>query len=102
MAIRGLLGEAQALGRRGFRMILEARPGLQVVGEAEDGAQAVRLARQTQPDVILMDVRMPNLDGVEATRQIVAAGSPARILVLTTYDLDDYGYAAIRAGASGV
>jgi DNA-binding NarL/FixJ family response regulator len=82
-------------------MILEARPGLQVVGEAEDGRQAVSLAAQTQPDVILMDVRMPHLDGVEATRQIVAAGSPARILVLTTYDLDDYVYAAIRAGASG-
>jgi DNA-binding NarL/FixJ family response regulator len=82
-------------------MILEARPDLAVVGEAEDGQQAVSLARQTQPDVILMDVRMPHLDGVEATRQIVAAGNPARILVLTTYDLDDYVYAAIRAGASG-
>ena len=101
MTIRVLLCDDQALVRSGFRMILEARPGLQVVGEAEDGAQAVRLARQTQPDVILMDVRMPNLDGVEATRQIVAAGSPARILVLTTYDLDEYVYAAIRAGASG-
>jgi DNA-binding NarL/FixJ family response regulator len=101
MTIRVLLCDDQALVRSGFRMILEARPDLQVVGEAEDGAQAVSLARQTQPDVILMDVRMPNLDGVEATRQIVAAGSPARILVLTTYDLDDYVYAAIRAGASG-
>ena len=101
MTIRVLLCDDQALVRGGFRMILEARPDLQVVGEAEDGAQAVSLARQTQPDVILMDVRMPNLDGVEATRQIVAAGSPARILVLTTYDLDEYVYAAIRAGASG-
>jgi DNA-binding NarL/FixJ family response regulator len=101
MTIRVLLCDDQALVRSGFRMILETRPDLQVVGEAEDGAQAVSLARQTQPDVILMDVRMPNLDGVEATRQIVAAGSPARILVLTTYDLDDYVYAAIRAGASG-
>jgi DNA-binding NarL/FixJ family response regulator len=101
MTIRVLLCDDQALVRSGFRMILEARPGLQVVGEAEDGAQAVRLAAQTQPDVILMDVRMPHLDGVEATRQIVAAGSPARILVLTTYDLDEYVYAAIRAGASG-
>jgi DNA-binding NarL/FixJ family response regulator len=101
MTIRVLLCDDQALVRGGFRMILEAREDLQVVGEAEDGAQAVRLARQTQPDVILMDVRMPHLDGVEATRQIVAAGSPARILVLTTYDLDDYVYAAIRAGASG-
>jgi len=101
MTIRVLLCDDQALVRGGFRMILEARPDLQVVGEAEDGAQAVSLARQTQPDVILMDVRMPHLDGVEATRQIVAAGSPARILVLTTYDLDEYVYAAIRAGASG-
>ena len=101
MTIRVLLCDDQALVRSGFRMILEARPDLQVVGEAEDGAQAVRLARQTRPDVILMDVRMPHLDGVEATRQIVASGSPARILVLTTYDLDEYVYAAIRAGASG-
>jgi DNA-binding NarL/FixJ family response regulator len=101
MTIRVLLCDDQALVRGGFRMILEARPDLQVVGEAEDGAQAVSLARQTQPDVILTDVRMPHLDGVEATRQIVAAGSPARILVLTTYDLDEYVYAAIRAGASG-
>ena len=101
MTIRVLLCDDQALVRGGFRMILEARPDLQVVGEAEDGRQAVSLARRTQPDVILMDVRMPNLDGVEATRQIVAAGSAARILVLTTYDLDEYVYAAIRAGASG-
>ena len=101
MTIRVLLCDDQALVRGGFRMILEARPDLQVVGEAADGAQAVSLARQTQPDVILMDVRMPDLDGVEATRQIVASGSPARILILTTYDLDEYVYAAIRAGASG-
>jgi DNA-binding NarL/FixJ family response regulator len=101
MTIRVLLCDDQALVRGGFRMILEARPDLQVVGEAADGAQAVSLARQTQPDVILMDVRMPHLDGVQATRQIVAGGSPARILVLTTYDLDEYVYAAIRAGASG-
>ena len=101
MTIRVLLCDDQALVRGGFRMILEARPDLQVVGEAEDGAQAVSLARQTRPDVILMDVRMPHLDGVQATRQIVASGSPARILVLTTYDLDEYVYAAIRAGASG-
>jgi DNA-binding NarL/FixJ family response regulator len=101
MTIRVLLCDDQALVRGGFRMILEARADLQVIGEAADGAQAVSLARQTRPDVILMDVRMPHLDGVEATRQIVASGSPARILVLTTYDLDEYVYAAIRAGASG-
>src|SRR5258708_24874941 len=82
-------------------MILETRPDLRVVGEAADGLQAVSRARQAEPDVILMDVRMPNLDGVEATRRIVASGSHARVLVLTTYDLDEYVYAAIRAGASG-
>jgi DNA-binding NarL/FixJ family response regulator len=72
-----------------------------VAGEAEDGAEAVALARSLQPDVILMDVRMPKLDGIEATRRIVASGSAARVLILTTYDLDEYVYAAIRAGASG-
>jgi DNA-binding NarL/FixJ family response regulator len=81
-------------------MILEARPDLEVVGEAEDGLQAVELAGQTEPDVILMDVRMPNIDGVEATRRIVERGSGARVIVLTTYDLDEYVYDAIRSGAS--
>jgi DNA-binding NarL/FixJ family response regulator len=100
MSIRVLLCDDQALVRSGFRMILEARPGLEVVGEAEDGLQAVELAVRSEPDVILMDVRMPNLDGVEATRRIVAAGSGARVIVLTTYDLDEYVYDAIRAGAS--
>ena len=99
--IRVLLADDQALVRSGFRMILEARDDLEVVGEAEDGAEAVSLARTLRPDVILMDVRMPALDGIEATRRIVASGSPARVLILTTYDLDDYVYAAIRAGASG-
>jgi DNA-binding NarL/FixJ family response regulator len=99
--IRVLLCDDQALVRSGFRMILEARPDLEVVGEAEDGVQAVALGRRLAPDVILMDVRMPNLDGVEATRALVAAGSPARIVILTTYDLDDYVHEAIRAGASG-
>jgi DNA-binding NarL/FixJ family response regulator len=98
---RVLLADDQALVRSGFRMILEARDDLEVAGEAEDGAEAVALARSLQPDVILMDVRMPRLDGVEATRRIVASGSPARVLILTTYDLDEYVYAAIRAGASG-
>jgi DNA-binding NarL/FixJ family response regulator len=99
--IRVLLCDDQALVRSGFRMILEAREDLEVVGEAEDGRQAVELSRQLNPDVILMDVRMPNLDGVEATRQLVAGGSTARILILTTFDLDEYVYDALRAGASG-
>jgi DNA-binding NarL/FixJ family response regulator len=101
MTIRVLLCDDQSLVRSGFRMIIEARPGLEVAGEAEDGLQAIQLARDTDPNVILMDVRMPNLDGIEATRQIVAGGSRARILVLTTYDADEYVYAAIQAGASG-
>jgi DNA-binding NarL/FixJ family response regulator len=82
-------------------MIVETRPDLEVVGEAENGEEAVRLALELAPDVILMDVRMPELDGIEATRQIIAAGSAARVLVLTTFDVDDYVHAAIRAGASG-
>jgi RNA polymerase sigma factor (sigma-70 family) len=87
--------------RSGFRMILEERPDLELVGEAGNGAEAVELARELDPDVILMDVRMPELDGVEATRRLIESGSRARILVLTTFDLDEYVYAAIRAGASG-
>ncbi len=86
--------------RGGFRLILEARSDLAVVGEAEDGAEAVELVQKLAPDVLLLDVRMPNLDGIEATRQIVAAGSPTRIIILTTFDLDDYVHDAIRAGAS--
>ncbi len=99
--VRVLVADDQALVRSGFRLILETRPDLQIVGEAENGNEAVRLARELEPDVILMDVRMPELDGIEATRQIVASGSAARILVLTTFDLDEYVHAAIRAGASG-
>jgi DNA-binding NarL/FixJ family response regulator len=98
---RVLLADDQALVRNGFRMILEARDDFEVAGEAQDGAEAVALARSQRPDVILMDVRMPKVDGIEATRQIVGSGSPARVLILTTYDLDEYVYAAIRAGASG-
>jgi DNA-binding NarL/FixJ family response regulator len=101
LPIRVLIADDQALVRSGFRLIVETRPDLEVVGEAEDGEEAVRLTLELEPDVILMDVRMPGMDGIEATRRIVAAGSPARILVLTTFDLDEYVYAAVRAGASG-
>jgi DNA-binding NarL/FixJ family response regulator len=100
MTVRVLLCDDQALVRSGFRMILDQRAGIEVVGEAEDGVQAIELAKRRSPDVILMDVRMPNLDGVEATRRLVAAGSPARIVILTTFDLDEYVYDAIQAGAS--
>jgi DNA-binding NarL/FixJ family response regulator len=99
--IRVLVADDQALVRSGFRMILEERADLELVGEAGDGVEVIELARTLDPDVILMDVRMPNLDGVEATRRLVDAGTRARILVLTTFDLDEYVYAAIRAGASG-
>ena len=101
MSIRVLIADDQALVRSGFRLILQTRPDLEVVGEAADGEQAVRLAHELDPDVILLDIRMPRLDGIEATRAIVASGSRARILVLTTFDLDEYVYGAIRAGASG-
>jgi DNA-binding NarL/FixJ family response regulator len=96
-----LLVDDQPLLRLGFRTVLELQPDLEVVGEAGDGRQAVAMTRALVPDVVLMDVRMPVLDGIEATRQIVATGSAARILVLTTFDLDEYVYAALRAGASG-
>ena len=96
-----MIADDQALVREGFRMILSAREGFEVVGEASDGAEAVELATRVDPDVILMDVRMPELDGIEATERIVAAGSAARIIILTTYDLDEYVFRALRAGASG-
>ena len=99
--IRILVVDDQPLVRSGFRMVIEERSDLELVGEATDGVEALELARELDPDVILMDVRMPNLDGVEATRRLVEAGTRARILVLTTFDLDEYVYAAIRAGASG-
>ena len=101
MKIRLVIADDQALVRSGFRLIVDARPDLEVVGEAEDGEQAVALVEELEPDVILLDIRMPNLDGIEATKQIVASGSGTRILVLTTFDLDQYVYGAIRAGASG-
>jgi DNA-binding NarL/FixJ family response regulator len=99
--IRILLVDDQQLVRLGFRMVLEAEPGLTVVGEAADGAEGVRLAAELRPDVVLMDVRMPVLDGIEATRRIVAADPAARVIVLTTFDLDEYAFGGLRAGASG-
>ena len=102
MTIRVVLADDQALVRTGLRMILDNAPDLEVVGEAGDGAEAVAVVAETGPDVVLMDVRMPEVDGVEATRRIRAADPDGpRILVLTTFDLDEYVYAALRAGASG-
>lgn len=101
MSIKVLLADDQALVRSGFRMILDSRDETAVVAEAGDGYEAIDRAHHTQPDVICMDVRMPNLDGVEATRRIVSSGLQARVLMLTTFDLDEYVYAALRAGASG-
>jgi len=101
VSIRVLLCDDQALVRGGFRMILEAREDIEVVGEAEDGVQALELTWRHRPDVILMDVRMPRLDGVEATRRLVEAGADGRVLILTTFDLDEYVFEALRAGASG-
>jgi DNA-binding NarL/FixJ family response regulator len=96
-----LLADDQELVRSGFRLILDLAEGIEVVGEAADGHEAVQLAKELQPDVVLMDVRMPELDGIEATRRLRQAGVGSRVLVLTTFDLDEYVYAAVRAGASG-
>jgi DNA-binding NarL/FixJ family response regulator len=101
MTIRVLLADDQELVRAGFRMILEIQADVEVAGEAGDGVAAVAATRRLQPDVVLMDIRMPNLDGLQATRQIVAAGSGSRVVILTTFDLDEYVYQALAAGASG-
>jgi DNA-binding NarL/FixJ family response regulator len=98
--IRVLVVDDQALVRGGFSMILDAQPDITVVGEASDGAEAIRAARQLRPDVVLMDIRMPHVDGIEATAEICAE-TDARVLVLTTFDVDEYVYDALRAGASG-
>jgi DNA-binding NarL/FixJ family response regulator len=99
--IRVLLCDDQELVRAGFRMILELAEDIEVVGEAPDGAACIRKVAELAPDVVLMDVRMPTMDGIEATRRLVASGSTARILVLTTFDLDQLVYDAMRVGASG-
>ena len=96
-----LLVDDQELLRVGFRMVLDSQADLEVVGEASDGVAAVARVAELEPDIVLMDVRMPTMDGVEATRRIVATGSPSRVIILTTFDLDEYAYAALQAGASG-
>ena len=103
MTVRVVLADDQALLRKGFRMILEAEEDLEIVGEAADGADAVRLVELYRPDVVLMDVRMPVLDGIEATRAITTsdAAGETRVLMLTTFDLDEYAFNALRVGASG-
>jgi DNA-binding NarL/FixJ family response regulator len=103
VSIRILIADDQQLVRAGFALILKPHADLDVIGEAADGAEAVALAAQRRPDVILMDIRMPGMDGLEATRRVLAdpAQAKTRVLVLTTFDLDDYVYAALRAGASG-
>jgi DNA-binding NarL/FixJ family response regulator len=101
VSISIILVDDQELVRTGFRMVLEAQPDMTVVGEAADGLEAVELAQQHRADVMVMDVRMPRLDGVEATRRICAAGDLPRILMLTTFDLDEYAFAGLAAGASG-
>ncbi|GAB1516106.1 response regulator [Actinophytocola sp. KF-1] len=99
--IRVLLADDQTLVRAGFRSILDGEDDIEVVGEAGDGAEAVRTATALRPDVVLMDIRMPHLDGLAATREVIAAAPDVRVVILTTFDLDEYVYGALRAGASG-
>jgi DNA-binding NarL/FixJ family response regulator len=99
--LRVLIADDQRLVRTGFAMILGSEDGIEVVGEAGDGASAVAMTRATRPDVVLMDIRMPGTDGIEATRRLTASADPARVLILTTFDADELVYAALRAGASG-
>jgi DNA-binding NarL/FixJ family response regulator len=101
MSVKVLLADDQELMRMGFRMVMETQPDLSIVGEVSNGSEAVAAVRELSPDVVLMDVRMPEMDGIEATRRIVNSDSDARIMILTTFDLDEYVYAALRAGASG-
>ncbi|UUU18923.1 response regulator [Streptomyces sp. DSM 40750] len=96
-----LIVDDQALQRMGFSMLLEAQPDMTVVGEATNGSEGVRMTAELRPDVVLMDVRMPGMDGIEATRRVIESGGRSRVLVLTTFDLDEYAYDALRAGASG-
>ncbi|QKW10855.1 response regulator transcription factor [Streptomyces sp. NA04227] len=101
MPIRVMLVDDQVLLRTGFRMVLAAQPDMEVVAEAGDGIEALEVLRATAVDVVLMDVRMPKLDGVEATRRICAADHPPKVLILTTFDLDEYAFSGLKAGASG-
>ena len=101
MTIRVLLCDDQALVRDGFRMILDAHEDIEVVAEAGDGAEAVELTKRALPNVVLMDIRMPGMNGIEATQRILSSGVESRVLILTTFDLDEYVYEALRAGASG-
>lgn len=101
MTIRVLIADDQAMIRGSFAVLLNAQPDIEVVGEADNGAEAVRQVAEHAPDVVLMDIRMPELDGLEATRRITESGSLTKILMLTTFDLDEYVYEALRAGASG-